>query len=287
MPSHTEIETFHRCPREHHYRYVRRREPVTRAKALDVGVRLEGCIKRWHMGAPVSLAHLEPEERALVKGYMAYYQDQAFRMERVDVRFKVRLGAVEMIGDLDGLGREEGRGTIYELKSTSIDVTPGSDYWRKIGYVDPQATLYLKAAGELGLADPWLTWDAVHKTALRQGKKETPEEYEDRVLGDIAKRPTYYFQRQTITRTEEEHQAHIRDLNGTVHLIQTTRAMGGLPPRNVDACFHFHRPCNFFAVCSGETSIDDPTRYQDSQRPDAKPLIQRPPEHQEIPKYDF
>jgi hypothetical protein len=32
-------------------------------------------------------------------------------------------------------------------------------------------------------------------------------------------------------------------------------------PKNPDACGRFGRACNFFPVCTGETSIDNPALY--------------------------
>lgn len=284
MHSHTELQTFRRCPREHHYRYVLRREPLTKAAALETGSRVESVIKRWHVKQPYSLEGLDPKEKALVLGYQEWWRDDALRLEKVDVMFKVRLGGVEMGGALDGVGMEGDRRVIWELKTTSKSIELGGDYWRTVINVDPQATLYLQAAQELGISDPWIRWDAIHKPQQRQGKKETDQEFFSRIVKEIGEEPGKYYQRVLVTRSEAEHATHVRDLRGIVHLLEASRMRGGLPPRNVDACFTFFRPCSYFDVCSGATSIEDGTRFKNTERPEREQIPDAPVEQV---KYEF
>jgi hypothetical protein len=44
-------------------------------------------------------------------------------------------------------------------------------------------------------------------------------------------------------------------------------------PRNPDACMRYGRVCEFFAVCSGEAQLTDPTRYErvDNPHPELTP----------------
>lgn len=265
--SHTELQTFRRCPREWHIRYVRRREPKVTAKPLEVGKRIDTAIKKVQLGEKVDFHSLLPEERALVQGYAARWEG-TLKTTRVDVPFKIRMGAAEVVGEIDSIAidpAQGGRTVLSELKTTSFDITPGSDYWRKIVNVEPQPTIYLFAAREQGLSTPFLVWDVMRKPALRQGVKETDEMFYDRVLQDIVGRPNWYYQRAIIVRSDDEHAAHVRDVNGTVHLMQVVHASGDAP-RNPDACFHFNRACSFLDVCSGSVSLDDPTRFKDRER---------------------
>jgi hypothetical protein len=264
--SHTELQCYRRCPREHYYRYALYREPIISPEALAIGKRFDKAAKAAMQGKPVDYALLKPAERALVKAYAERWRG-TITIEQVDVPFRVRMGAVDVVGELDAIGflHEKKRRVILELKTTSKDISIGSDYWRTISQVDPQATIYLKAADTLGLSEPFLLWDAARKPALKHGKKETEAEFENRVMEDIAENLDYYFQRAEIVRSEEEHESSIRDMNGTVHLMDVTRMLGRAP-RNVDACFTFHRPCDFLPVCSGSHGIDDPTLYRSKER---------------------
>jgi hypothetical protein len=241
---------------------------------LSIGKRIDTAVKAVALGKQPDYKLLKPAERALVKGYAIRWQDYPLKIEKIDVAFKVRMGSAEVVGEMDSVGVRRGvqRTEIMETKTTSKDIGPGSDYWRQITNVDPQSTIYLFAAKELGIADPWLTWDVMRKPELRQKKDEADDDFESRVLEDISERFHYYYQRAQIVRSDEEHQAAVRDINGTLHLMQVTRMLPEAP-RNVDACFTFHRPCDFLPVCSGSHSIEDPTLYKDKEKREHKPQI--------------
>ena len=57
----------------------------------------------------------------------------------------------------------------------------------------------------------------------------------------------------------------LRDLKGTVHLMQVVRDMDE-PPRNVHSCFQYGSECPYFSVCTGEAKITDDTRFQERKR---------------------
>jgi hypothetical protein len=91
---------------------------------------------------------------------------------------------------------------------------------------------------------------------------ESDDEYEMRVLEDICARPEHYYQRGTVVRLEHDHAAHLRDVKGTVHLLQVARGMGEDIPRNTDSCFKYGRPCDFYACCSSGVDVMDETFFQ-------------------------
>jgi hypothetical protein len=94
---------------------------------------------------------------------------------------------------------------------------------------------------------------------------ETDDEYELRILEDIAEKPEKYFQRHDIVRYEDEHQAHIRDVAGNVRLMQLVEEMPEAP-RNVNSCFKWGKSCPYLPVCLGEDRIDNNFVYQDRKR---------------------
>lgn len=103
---------------------------------------------------------------------------------------------------------------------------------------------------------------------------ETPEEFATRLRADIGAAPEKYYQRGTIVRLEEEERDAARD---TWELARQMREaqLAKRWPRNPDACDAYGSFCQYFPVCSGETTIDDPLRYRDAGQPHeelSKPL---------------
>lgn len=92
---------------------------------------------------------------------------------------------------------------------------------------------------------------------------ETPEEYRERLLADIAEHPDEYFARGEIVRMADEESAAAQDVWAIAERIRASQVTGRWP-RNVDACDSYGRFCEYWPVCTGETTIDDPTRYRDS-----------------------
>jgi hypothetical protein len=274
--SHSELATFRRCPREHYYRYILGRESTApKSDALTKGRQIDRAIE---LGVTDDMA---PEIRALVAGHEAYWGNTAKHAfgggvvptteTHVRFRFEFSLG-VELVGEVDGLEVDGLSSTlIYERKSTSESIEPGSPYWERVTRTDPQVSLYLAAGQALGWGATGVLYDVLRKPALRKSEAksrkapETDAEFEARVLEDISKRPEHYYQRQTITRTDSELREWESDVRGTIHLMQVPDR-----PRNVDACFKFGSPCEYYLVCGHGADIQDETLYRTRETSEAR-----------------
>jgi PD-(D/E)XK nuclease superfamily len=293
--SHSELQCFRRCPAEWRFRYVLRREPrKPKAIALRKGTEIHKIIGAYHRGEKPDLSALAPQDRALVRGYRAYWgdPDRQIAVEKTDVPFQIMIDPTTMVvGEFDGKGvrKDTNKKTIIEHKTSSEDITLGSAYWNKVVLVDSQVTSYLLASRIMNWGEVEVLYDVLlkpktdrlhatppHKRKYTKEKKdepsrlyadqrdtdETDDELELRVLEDICKRPEHYYQRGTVVRLEADHEAHIRDVKGTVHLLQFAREMGENIPRNTDSCFKYGRACDFYPVCSSGVDVMDDTFYQ-------------------------
>lgn len=93
-----------------------------------------------------------------------------------------------------------------------------------------------------------------------QTRPETPEEFKDRLLAAVAENPDRYFARGDVVRLEAEMNEALFDiwqLGLEVREGQVAKRF----PRNSDACVRFGRTCPFWAACTGEASLDDPTKF--------------------------
>lgn len=172
---------------------------------------------------------------------------------------------------------------ILEHKSSSEDIGLGSHYWQKLT-LDAQISNYLVGARSLGYEPDGVLYDVLRKPTFEPYKAtpiadrkytkptkadptsrlyanqhetdETPEAYRDRILESIAENPDRYYQRGVVVRLEEEERDAAFDAWQTAEQIRLSRNAGRWP-RNVDSCSQYHRMCDYWAVCSGETTIDD------------------------------
>lgn len=185
----------HQCPRLEHYRYVRGYRAAERSRALRIGdafhVALEALWKGWKAGRHPAWAFAVDLLRrrapdfglddfdvaaieALLVGYAERWADQDLEVLAVEEWFEyplrepdsglIALDAV-VVGKIDAIVRDA-RGDVYvvEHKTTSTDVSPGSDYWAKLR-MDPQVSIYFDGAAALEVAG--CIYDVVKKPTLR------------------------------------------------------------------------------------------------------------------------
>jgi PD-(D/E)XK nuclease superfamily len=270
--SNSEISTYLRCAREHYFSYGLKREArLSKAEALTKGLAVHKALGQHHRGERVEYELLAPELRALMRGYLAYWgdPDRVFGCQGTDIKFQIELdhGRILVVGEFDGAGilaeSQCADRAILEHKTSSEDISIGSPYWQKVALTDRQLSIYLIASKQLGWGQTKVLYDVLRKPTLRRNKaKESEEEFEERVLEDIIADPAKYYQRNTIVRLEDEHEAHVKDIEGTVRLMQVSREMGPNVPRNVDSCFKWGRPCQFYAVCGTGVDIMNEDYFQ-------------------------
>lgn len=209
----------------------------------------------------------------------------------------------KLAGKLDVLVRDrrDNLVRVVEHKSSSEDVSAGSDYWRRLK-MDGQVSVYFEGGRILGHEVYAVLYDVVGK--LRHDFIQVPvlDEHGNKIVhdskgervrtkqgkwrqtGDTAEG----FVLQTRLETPEEFQERIAGIiaeapekyfsRGEVHRLEQELADGITDvwqlgqslrdeelaerfPRNPDACIQPGRTCPFFAACAGEASLDDQRLY--------------------------
>jgi hypothetical protein len=181
---------------------------------------------------------------------------------------------------------------IQEHKSSGEDITPGGDYWPRLT-LDPQISMYIEGAEALGLQVDGVEYDVLRKPGLRplkatpvesrqytkpskkepiprlyasqRDRDETPEEYGARCLAAIAEDPDKYYQRRIIVRLHQDRIDAQADVWNTALGIRNARHLN-VWPRNPDSCKQWGRTCDYFSVCTGLASINDPLLFKKEER---------------------
>src|SRR5262249_42750843 len=98
---------------------------------------------------------------------------------------------------------------------------------------------------------------------------ETLEEFRERVGGAVAENPAAFFARAEVVRLPSELEESDRDVEEVALQIRQG-PLTGHAPRNPGACFMYNRTCEFLPACSGEASLDDPTKFkrQEAKHPE-------------------
>lgn len=317
--SNSAIACFRRCAREYLYRYVMLRRPRRASEALRFGTFFHVGLNAWWIakgGADDKLAaaltaiaqrSAEREEdsdpfdlvraSALLVGYSARWGEEGFETIAVEQSFEVPLvnpdtGAASRTyrigGKVDVIARQGGKLRVVEHKTTSKDIAPGSDYWRRVSATDPQVSTYISGARAAGYPVEDCLYDVVRKPQLRPAKAtpvenrrytkagkldarqretdETPDEFYERIVADVAEKPEKYFARGPLVRLEHDEREHAADVWQTAWFIREAENARRFP-RSPNACERFGSFCEYFDVCSGMTSIDDDTRFRTAETP--------------------
>ena len=328
--SHTAIQAYLACPRRFEWRYVRRLKKARKAGALRMG-------SLYHHGLDLLKSGSTPEDAVAtvwrlyddVPGWIRYPEDfekwhierettarlltaYAYFTEPLDVvatehelevpirnpatshatpRFRFR-------GTIDAVIRLGGRLALLEHKTTSRDVSPGSDYLRRLR-LDSQVSRYLIAAQLAGINATRMIYDITVKPTIRPKRltkkakaeleaegtyhgqaideipesldRETPEMFGARLTLDICRRPEHCFRRFEVARLVEDLVDEQKDLwfqqQDIARAIRTGRFH-----RNTDVCLRPYR-CAFADLClNGETPESlAPGRIPDGYRATNQP----------------
>lgn len=171
-------------------------------------------------------------------------------------------------GKIDALAIDHltGELLIVEHKTSSADISPGSDYWRRLR-LDSQISMYYDGARALGYEPTGIVYDVLAKPGLRLGgatkkraQAETLEEFRERFSATIAENPNAIYARSRLVRFDAEIDEARRDVWATARQLDQAMRLGEYP-RNPGACKKYGSMCEFFPVCSGEATLDDTTLF--------------------------
>lgn len=241
---------------------------------------------------------------ALMRGYHERWADEPYEVIAVEAQFRCDLvnpttgrasQTWRLAGKIDVIVRDlrTGRVLVVEHKTSSEDVTPGSEYWRRLR-MDGQVSIYFVGGAALGHQIDGCLYDVLKKPALRPYKAtpiedrkfkkdgtlyanqrevdETPAEFHARCVEAIAENPIGYYQRGEVARLEKDMAEAMLDIWQLGQELREAELVGRYP-RNPGACTQYGRTCPYFAACSGETSLDDPEKFRriDTPHPELEP----------------
>lgn len=335
------------CRRRHYLKYSLGYRPVEDAHELRFGTLAHAGLEAWFLAAKEGLpqdAWLDAALRAVTEreadavdlarvqvmltAYHLRWKDEPYEVLGVEVPFEGPLinpatGRAsqnwKLAGKLDALVRDrrDGRVLVVEHKTSKEDVSPGSDYWRRLR-LDGQVSIYFEGGRILGhdiagclydvLSKPGHDLKAVplldehgNKIVLdAQGERVRTAQGKWRQTGDTAQG----YVLQTRPETVEEYRERVAgvvaeaperwcsrgevvrledEMHGALtdvwQLAQQLREeeLAQRWPRNPDACFPPGRTCPYWSACAGEASLDDPTRFVRSDEVHPELAVAVPP----------
>ncbi len=186
-------------------------------------------------------------------------------------------------GKIDRIVNWGGRLAVQEYKTTSDDIGPDSDYWKRLR-IDSQISGYVLGARDSRTPDApngypveTVLYDVTRKPALRPYKatpmesrkykkdgtlyaaqhetNESPDDYGRRIYEAIQAEPHRYFRREEIARLESDLVEHQHDQWSMQNIIREAQNTGRWP-RNTGACKNWYGKCAYFDLCTSGVEVD-------------------------------
>ena len=296
---------FRRCPRAYFFCYILGYRPMVDDEVRRFGSLFHAGREAWMLARKAGLFEDEwlaaalkviSREKAdpfdvvrveeLMRGYHYRWCSEQFEVLEVEAEFRSPLvnpdtGAASrtftQAGKLDAIIRQGGRVMVDELKTSSEDVSTGSDYWKRLR-LDGQVSAYFSGAAAIGHQVEGCMYDVVRKPSQRpfkatlpesrkytkdgklyanmHGADETPEEYRLRVREVIASEPERYYSRSEVVRFDKELADYQQDAWQTAVNIRESISRN-VWPRNTGGCMMYGGTCDYWPICTGEKRDDE------------------------------
>lgn len=226
--THSRQQTFKECRKRHEFAYELGLRPIYDARALRMGSAFDEGVSSLGRGESTDSAcehvnaryaeipdHFDPfdwlmERETILRLVCAYawrWQSSGIVNVGTQTTFRIPLinpatGAEtpiwDLAGKIDGIVKlEDGRLAVKETKTCSEDISPHSDYWRRLR-MDHQISLYIHAARKMGYAVDTVLYDVVRKPTIQPteiaeldaaGMKIVVDEHGERVYNAKGKTP--------------------------------------------------------------------------------------------------
>lgn len=195
--THSRISSFKSCRKKHFYEYEHRVRRTTDSRALRMGTAYHAGLEALGHGLPIDDAFAavsqcyenEPtgfdsrewliEHQTvlnLLAGYAWRWESSPLEYVAVEQEFCIPLVNPEtgrasttfmLAGKIDGIVRlEDGRLAVKENKLLGDDISVDDFLWRRLA-IDPQISIYVLAARELGYDVDCVLYDATRKPTIK------------------------------------------------------------------------------------------------------------------------
>lgn len=310
--THSRLSTFRACPRRHYLRYELGIAPEVEGLALRVGTAFHVALEAADLGHDIEATlnergDLDPYDTAMVAAMVAVHQERyagtTLEVVATELAFDLPLinpdtGAPSKLwrvaGKIDRIYRlPSGILAVQDYKTTTDDITPGSDFWLRL-QLDQQMSIYVLAARALGHDVQTILYDVTKRPLHRplmatppdkvklkadgtpyantRLTDETPVEFVVRVATAMREEPDRYFARHEIARLD----ADLAETQGEIwsqQMAMREAQRSGRWWRNPGACVtHFH--CAYLSVC-GQKITSNPESVPPGFRvlPDVHPEL--------------
>ena len=262
--TYSNIGLFLECPMKYYFRNILKIVPMRRSSALTIGSIYHDAIERHYKGQEVdefivnecskSSSYLETNDdvmiQGMVKGFVNRFKDSQFEIIDNEILFDIPYDDIfHRCGKVDAkMVSKNGEHYLGEWKTTgSIDT-----FVKKI-QTDNQANNYLWALDD----KPYhgAIFRIAKKSALRQKKNESIEEFRKRIFDDYLNRPEENFHEEIVYLDKVNLRRWQHEVGQISDQIKSFIDSDGWY-RNTNACWNYGSLCGYNDICKLVNSKD-------------------------------
>lgn len=165
-----------------------------------------------------------------------------------------------MKGAIDLVYSHNGKMLIQEHKTTSESLAVDSNYWKTI-VLSPQAGLYYMVANQMDWDVEGIVYNVIRTPQIRRKKDEDVDSYMERIADDMIGNQESYFKRMQYNFTPEQVEEFQKDLVECWEIMEYGKRRG-IAPRYTNNCKQGYFVCEYFDLCSGQSSVDGRKYYK-------------------------
>lgn len=316
---------FASCHRAFKFCYEDLKRPIKTSDALNFGTAMHSMLEAYWQGKIPTTPNMEDGYSsmtllALFEGYKKRWEESdkaTYETIGTEIRFDAPLMNPEtggtsktfhLSGKIDALAKEKATGkvVIVEHKTTSQDIGPGSDYWRKLP-IDGQVSGYYCGAEALGHEASTCLYDVIRKPTisplhsipvldeegfkiavdvngerayLKNGKPRQSADNENGISLMVRdETPDEWYERlkADIEKRPDYYYARIEISRSDNDLLEYLFDMWAVSREIADAermnrwsrnsqACSVYGTCEYFGVCTGESNLDDVTLFRKAEK---------------------
>lgn len=269
----SQVQCFQTCPRKHYYRYELGVRPRSSGRALAFGLLVHEVFEKGYEHLDVVLSKMEAtpdwvrDEKSLrewqgdrikiavlLKAAKPHIDKWDYVAKEIPFEVKSNIRGVRRAGKIDAIVSDRDSGLfVREYKTSSDDISPGSDYWVRLRR-DPQVVGYLVAARALGYDVDGVIYTVIRKPRHIINKGETDAEFYARMEALVSVEP--YIVEQRLDYSASDFAEWKANFTHAAKSIQSCRK-SGYWPTHAGSCLARSK-CEYLDACHAGIEPNNP-----------------------------
>lgn len=229
---------------------------------------LEGLDKYLYENRQYDWQTTRARFRAILRAYDRIYDSDRDRYRILEVERVLTSRCVSLLNNRDSDYIAAGKIDLTLQELTGSEQLIVCDHKFLESHVTEQYIRHLKIAPQVmqyvylllanGIDAEAVIFDIIIKSLHKQSKKESIQEFEERVLGIYLENPEVKFMRPKVQINKSNVANHVQDLYDCAMEMKSMENVEH-PRRNANACVMGRYSCEYLDLCEGDSSEDDGT----------------------------